>query len=84
MIFIAISEVILPWLHFSLFLNLTPEYTCFGNTLVHLQSIELMGKMLKGVFAVLKPGGHFLLQILNYDFILDEQVSELPLIDSIL
>ena len=55
---------------------------CFGNTLVHLQSLELIQRMLKGVFVVLKPGGHFLLQILNYDFILDEQVSQLPLIDT--
>jgi len=55
---------------------------CFGNTLVHLQSPAMVQKMLEGVFAVLKPGGHFLLQILNYDFILDEPVSELPVIDT--
>ena len=55
---------------------------CFGNTLVHLQTHELMQQMLKGVFVVLKPGGQFLLQILNYDFILGEQVSELPTIET--
>jgi SAM-dependent methyltransferase len=55
---------------------------CFGNTLVHLQSTSLVQQMLDGVFAVLKPGGHFLLQILNYDFILDEPVNELPVIDT--
>lgn len=55
---------------------------CFGNTLVHLQSPDLVQQMLDGVFAVLKPGGHFLLQILNYDFILDEPVTELPVIDT--
>jgi hypothetical protein len=38
--------------------------------------------MLKGVFTVLKPGGFFLLQILNYDYILGEQVSELPVIET--
>lgn len=55
---------------------------CFGNTLVHLQSSALVQQMLDSVFAVLKPGGHFLLQILNYDYILSEAVAELPLIDT--
>jgi 2-polyprenyl-3-methyl-5-hydroxy-6-metoxy-1,4-benzoquinol methylase len=55
---------------------------CFGNTLVHLQSEELVEHMLNGVNNVLKPGGHFLLQILNYDYILGEKVSELPLIET--
>lgn len=55
---------------------------CFGNTLVHLQSPALVQQMLDGIFSVLKPGGHFLLQILNYDFILDEPVTELPVIDT--
>jgi 2-polyprenyl-3-methyl-5-hydroxy-6-metoxy-1,4-benzoquinol methylase len=55
---------------------------CFGNTLVHLQSPELVQQMLDGVFTVLKPGGYFLLQILNYDYILSEPVAELPVIDT--
>ncbi len=55
---------------------------CFGNTLVHLQSKEMVAQMLNGVTQVLKPGGKFLLQILNYDYILAEQVSELPLIET--
>lgn len=55
---------------------------CFGNTLVHLQTLELIQQMLKGVFFVLKPGGQFLLQILNYDYILGEEVSELPVIET--
>jgi SAM-dependent methyltransferase len=55
---------------------------CFGNTLVHLQSIELIRQMLQGVFNVLKTDGHFLMQILNYDFILSEPVTELPIIDT--
>jgi glycine/sarcosine N-methyltransferase len=55
---------------------------CFGNTLVHLQTVGLIQKMLNGVFAVLKPGGHFLLQILNYDYILSESVTALPLIET--
>jgi len=55
---------------------------CFGNTLVHLQSLELMHQMIKGVYSVLKPSGQFLLQILNYDYILIEQLTELPLIET--
>ncbi len=55
---------------------------CFGNTLVHLQAVELIQQMLKDVYSVLKRGGHFLLQILNYDYILSERVSELPVIET--
>lgn len=55
---------------------------CFGNTLVHLQNVELIQQMVKGVFTVLKPGGHFLLQILNYDYILGESITDLPLIET--
>lgn len=55
---------------------------CFGNTLVHLPSQELILEMLQGVYTVLKPGGIFLLQILNYDYILSEPVAELPLIET--
>jgi glycine/sarcosine N-methyltransferase len=55
---------------------------CFGNTLVHLQSVDLIEKMLNGVKSVLKPGGQFLMQVLNYDYILNEKVSELPLIET--
>ncbi len=55
---------------------------CFGNTLVHLPSIDLMRQMLKGVFTVLKTNGRFLMQILNYDYILNEKVTILPVIDT--
>lgn len=55
---------------------------CFGNTLVHLQTTALIEKMLNGVKSVLKPGGQFLMQILNYDYILNEKVEELPLIET--
>jgi len=55
---------------------------CFGNTLVHLQTVELIHQMMMGVFAVLKPDGQFLLQILNYDYIIGESITELPLIET--
>ena len=55
---------------------------CFGNTLVHLPSAGHVKVMLKGVWNILKPGCLFLLQILNYDFIISEPVTELPVIET--
>lgn len=55
---------------------------CFGNTLVHLESLEQVKQMAEGVFFITKPGGKFLIQMLNYDYILNEPVSELPLIET--
>lgn len=55
---------------------------CFGNTLVHLPTIDLISEMLNGILAVLKPGGKFLMQILNYDYIIKEQITELPEIET--
>ncbi|SHJ39680.1 Methyltransferase domain-containing protein [Tangfeifania diversioriginum] len=55
---------------------------CFGNTLVHLTSPGFIQNMMEEVKNVLKPGGKFLLQILNYDYILNENVTELPLIET--
>ncbi len=55
---------------------------CFGNTLVHLPDSLSVLDMLKGVRSVLKSGGVFLLQILNYDYVLSEKVTELPVIET--
>jgi hypothetical protein len=49
---------------------------------VHLPDKIAILKMLYGVHRSLQPGGKFLLQILNYDYILGEKVSELPLIET--
>ena len=54
---------------------------CFGNTLVHLDSIDEAARFFESASRILKPGGKLLLQILNYDYILDDHVEELPLID---
>jgi len=51
---------------------------CFGNTLVHLTRRSDIEKFFAGLAAVIKPGGLLLLQILNYDYILDEGVTKLP------
>ena len=55
---------------------------CFGNTLVHLLTTNLIQQMLNGVNTILKPGGMFLMQILNYNYILNEHISELPIIET--
>jgi glycine/sarcosine N-methyltransferase len=55
---------------------------CFGNTLVHLPSYNHIIKMLKGVHTVLKTGAVFLIQMLNYDYILSEMIAELPVIET--
>jgi|LSQX01.2.fsa_nt_gb glycine/sarcosine N-methyltransferase len=55
---------------------------CFGNTLAHLLSLELIRQMTDGVYSALKPGGVFLLQILNYNYIFSEPVTRLPAIET--
>lgn len=55
---------------------------CLGNTLVHLDTIDEVAQFFKIIAKLLKPGGRFLVQILNYDYILDHKIEELPLIDT--
>jgi 2-polyprenyl-3-methyl-5-hydroxy-6-metoxy-1,4-benzoquinol methylase len=55
---------------------------CFGNTVVHLETETLVLQMLKAAKTVLKSGGQFLIQILNYDYIVGQQLSSLPLIET--
>ena len=52
--------------------------SCFGNTLPHLLAYENIEEFLKGVSIVLKKGASFGIQILNYDYILDNHIEELP------
>ncbi|MDR2018869.1 MAG: class I SAM-dependent methyltransferase [Syntrophobacterales bacterium] len=54
----------------------------FGNTLVHLLNLGEIAKFCRNVRTVLRDDGVFLLQILNYDHILDNDVRELPLIEN--
>jgi 2-polyprenyl-3-methyl-5-hydroxy-6-metoxy-1,4-benzoquinol methylase len=51
---------------------------CIGNTLVHLNSFEEIKSSLKHIFESLKVDGTFVLQILNYDRILEKEVKSLP------
>jgi Methylase involved in ubiquinone/menaquinone biosynthesis len=55
---------------------------CLGNTLVHLTEPEALAGALGAFHRLLEPGGLCLIQILNYDRILDNAVSELPSLDT--
>lgn len=55
---------------------------CIGNTLVHLSGILQIKGVLKQMVSLLKPGGVLILQIINYDRIITQNITELPLIDN--
>lgn len=53
---------------------------CIGNSLVHLERMEDVATFLKGCHKVLRPNGRLVLQIVNYDRILEHHVKSLPTI----
>jgi len=55
---------------------------CFGNTLVHLLCDDDIRKFIRATHKVMLPEGKLTIQILNYQHILDHQISSLPLIDN--
>ena len=55
---------------------------CLGNTLVHLPSPDAILEVLKKIYELLAPGGISILQILNYDRIINEKITCLPVIDT--
>ncbi|MBW8333662.1 MAG: class I SAM-dependent methyltransferase [Prolixibacteraceae bacterium] len=55
---------------------------CFGNTLVHLLNNDDILKFAEGACKLLAPEGKLTIQILNYQYILDDQLKSLPLIDN--
>ena len=57
-------------------------FLCLGNTLVHLGSSERIGQLLNKTYELLSDGGLGVIQILNYDRILDRQVDSLPVIET--
>jgi glycine/sarcosine N-methyltransferase len=56
--------------------------TCFGNTLVHLQSPGEMYSFFTQCKKLLKPHGVLFIQIINYDYILDNGIGGLPKIEN--
>ncbi|ALO15174.1 Glycine/sarcosine N-methyltransferase [Salinivirga cyanobacteriivorans] len=55
---------------------------CYGNTLVHLQSIGDILSFLTQAYNLLNSNAGLAIQILNYNYILDEEIDELPLIEN--
>lgn len=55
---------------------------CFGNTLVHLQDDLEILNFLKSSKKLLTTGGKLLIQIINYDRILDQSIAALPTIEN--
>jgi 2-polyprenyl-3-methyl-5-hydroxy-6-metoxy-1,4-benzoquinol methylase len=62
--------------------NSMDAIVCFGNTLVHLDGPEQLLNFFKQSRAVLKNHGKLLLQIINYDRIIDQDIKTLPTIEN--
>lgn len=71
-------------------LNLTEKFekesfdaaVCFGNTLVHLNNDSEISDFLSEVKNILKTKGKLLIQIINYDRIIDNNIKSLPTIEN--
>ena len=55
---------------------------CFGNTLVHLSSLEQISLFFGKCYRLLTPKGKLLIQIINYDRILDQKINWLPTLET--
>ncbi|MCK4766459.1 MAG: class I SAM-dependent methyltransferase [Candidatus Aminicenantes bacterium] len=55
---------------------------CFGNTLVHLENREKIEDFFRGVLKVLKKGGVFLFQVVNFDRVLSGEIKKLPVLEN--
>ncbi len=55
---------------------------CFGNTLVHLLKPGEVRKFFRQCHEILKPSGVVLLQMINYDNVLDNDLQGLPSIEN--
>lgn len=51
---------------------------CIGNSLVHLTSPEKIKKVFDGLYSVMKHDGKLVIQIINYDRIINDNVDFLP------
>lgn len=55
---------------------------CIGNTLVHLRDYSEIEEQLKKFKSLIKENGKLVIQILNYDYIYNSNVENLPLINN--
>ncbi|MCL3779802.1 class I SAM-dependent methyltransferase [Prolixibacteraceae bacterium JC049] len=56
--------------------------TCLGNTLVHLNTVEELQKFFSDSYDLLNEGGKLLVQVINYDRILDKKIDGLPTVNN--
>lgn len=54
----------------------------FGNTLVHLDNISEIKVFFEKVYKLLKKEGYFIVQIINYDRVIDKNIKSLPTINN--
>ena len=62
--------------------NTFNSIVCFGNTLVHLQSGAEVKEFIEKSYSLLNDGGKLLIQIINYDRVIDNSVDSLPTIEN--
>ena len=62
--------------------NSVDGIVCFGNTLVHLNSLDEIADFLQQSKTALKPNKKLLVQIVNYDKILTKDIKQLPLLEN--
>ncbi|MCP4310791.1 MAG: methyltransferase domain-containing protein [Bacteroidetes bacterium] len=55
---------------------------CFGNTLVHLDGLKSITEFIQQARDLMNGDGKLLLQLINYDRILDQEVQALPTIET--
>ncbi len=55
---------------------------CVGNSLVHLKDLGEISRAVISMAETLKPGGLIIIQIVNYDRILDQNITSLPTIEA--
>lgn len=55
---------------------------CLGNTLAHLLGADELGAVFRKTAHILAANGCFVIQILNYDRILDNNITALPVIET--
>lgn len=55
---------------------------CFGNTLVHLPTEQAILNFLTETRKILTPDGKLSIQILNYQYIVENNMTNLPIIDN--
>lgn len=53
---------------------------CIGNSIVHLGSIDMVRKAVKQMRDLLNPDGSLILQIINFDRVLENGITSLPTI----